>query len=211
MLGWLKSLWNWGISGIDDLWRKFLSVIQSVYSFIDGWINSVVAWANQLWNDFTQFAASVVGWVNGLIQWIQGWVIRLYNDVEQWVSSLWNQLYQYIQDVYHWILGQVANLIQMIENVWSSIVNWVIQNIWDPLYNFISGVYQWVVTNGYWMFYLLTHPDQLAKLLGEYILREWINLSKKYAGVVGRWLVHSMLSAGHDVGDIIASVIASII
>lgn len=211
MLNWLKSLWNDATSGIEDLWRKVLSIFQAVYSYIDNWINQVVGWLNTLWLDFYQFTQSVGQWVDNVLQSLQDWVIRIYGDVEQWVSGLFSQLYDYVVSVYHWALQQLDNLFNAIRYVWSSIVNWVLTNIWDPLYNFIDGVFQWIGTAGYWMYYLLTHPDRLAQLLGQYLLREWINLSKKYAGVVGRWMIHTMLSVSNDVGEILASFLASIL
>lgn len=211
MLGWLRSLWNWGISGLDDLWKKVLSIFSAVYSYIDGWITAVSNYLGQLWTDFVNFANSVVKWVGAVAQSIENWVSKLYSDIQQWVSRIWNDLYQYAVGVYHWALSQLERLATLIQYVWNQLLNWVINNIWNPLYNFISGIYQWITTNGYYVFYLLTHPDQLAKLLGEYLLREWMNLSRKYGAAVGRWLVHSMLSMGSDVAGLFGDVIAKII
>lgn len=211
MLGWLRSLWNWGISGIDDLWRKVLSIFQAVYSYIDSWITAVANYLGQLWHDFIAFVNSVVKWVNSVTLALENWVIKLYHDVESWVSGLFTQLYNYAVGLYHWALSQLDKLGNLIQYVWNQLLSWVINNIWDPLYNFISGAYKWITTNGYYVFYLLTHPDKLAQLLGSYLLREWLNLSRKYGGAVGRWLVHSMLGMGSEIVGLFADMLAKII
>lgn len=211
MFNWLKSLLNWGISGIDDLWKKVIAIFQAVYSYIDSWISSVANYLGQLWTDFTNFASAVVGWINRTIVALEQWVIRIYGDVQKWVSGLFWQVLNYAVSIYRWALQYFDFLVKYIENVWNTIVNWVLHNIWDPLYSFISGIYNWVTTSGYWVFYMITHPDKLAQLIGSYLLREWINLSRKYSRAVGRWLIHTMLSAANDVGEIIASVLSAII
>ena len=211
MLNWLRSLWGLAFGGLSDLWHQFINVIQAVYSWVDGIINDVYSYIYSLWTSLYGFVQQVESWVGSLYNSLAGWVRQIYSDITSWVGRLYSELLSLINQTLAWIGRLYDTLVGWVQSLFSSLVNWVIKNIWDPLYNFISGVYRWVVNEGYYVFYMITHPDQLAKLLGEYILREWLNLGKRYASTISRWLVGVMVSAGHEIGGIISDILAGII
>lgn len=211
MFGWLNSLFGWATSGLDDLWHKVISVFQVIYSYIDGWINQIIGDIN-----------SVYQWVWGLIQAVErfaqsiytavtSWAIKTFNGIIAWVGNLWNQLYSYAKGILAWASQWVARIYSDFTGWIRQLENWVIQDIWSPLYNFISGALRWIQTEGAWAFYLVTHPDQLALILGRYILAAWMNLGRRYAGPLGRWMIHTMLSMSGEVAGILEDFIAGIL
>lgn len=211
MLNWLKSLGNWAIGGLDDLWNKIVSVVQAVYSYIDAWVNSIVGDFSWLWNTFSGWINSLEKWVGEIETFVLNYANTLYNDVTSWVGRIWNDLYGFITGSIKWLSDWVNRIVGFFTGWINSVVNWVIRNIWDPLYNSISGVIHWIENEGAWVFYMITHPDQLALLLGRYILAAWIGLGRRYAGAVARWVIHGMIAAAGDVAGILEDFIAGIL
>lgn len=211
MFGWLNSIWGWAFSGLDDLWHKAVAVFQAIYSYVDGWINQIVRDIN-----------SVYQWTWGLIQAVERMAQSVYTIVVQWaekqlanlaawISRLWSSLYSFVQNIIVWASRLIDQIYNDVRSWISGIVSWVLQNIWNPLYNLISGALRWISHEGAWVLYLLTHPDQLALLLGRYILGAWLSLGRKYAGPMGRWLIHTMLSMSGEVAGVLEDIIANIL
>lgn len=211
MLNWLKSVWGWTTSGLDDLWHKIVSVIQAIYSYIDGWINQVVNDFGWLWNTINGWIQAIEKWVGEIETFVLNYANTLYNYIVSWVSRLINDAYNYVAGWVKWLSDWVNRIVAYFTSWINSVVNWVLRNIWDPLYNLISGALQWIQREGAWVFYMITHPDQLALLLARYILGAWISLGKRYAGVVARWVVHGMMEAAGDIAGILEDFIAGIL
>ena len=211
MFGWLNSILGWASSGLDDLWHKVISVFQVIYSYVDNLVGQIIRDIN-----------SVYQWTWGLIQAVERmaqsiytivtqWAIHQLVAIEAWVGRLWNSLYGYVQSIVAWTSQWVARIYADVTGWFRGLEAWILQNIWNPLYNLVTGALRWIGREGAWVLYLLTHPDQLALLLGRYILSSWIGLSRKYAGPVGRWMVHSLLSISGDLAGILEDFIAGIL
>lgn len=211
MFGWLRSLWNWTIGGIDDLWNKFVSIIQAVYSYVDAWINQLVNDFSFLWNTFTGWINTLERWVGEIETFILNYAYTLYNDVTSWVGRIWNDLWNYIDNGLKWLSSWVDNVVGYFTSWIDRLTNWVISNIWNPLYNAISGALRWIGHEGAWVFYIITHPDQLALLLARYLLGAWVSLGRRYAGAFARWVIHGMIAAAGDVAGILEDFIAGIL
>lgn len=211
MFGWLNSLLGWASSGLDDLWKKVISIFKTVYSYIDGWINQIIKDINSVYQYVWSLYQAGERFAQSIYTAVVSWGVKQFNSIVSWASKLWSQLYSFIQSVIVWAAKEIAQVRAYIDSYLSNLVNWILKNIWDPLYNFISGAVKWIETYGTWAIYLLTHPDQLALILGRYILASWLGLGKKYAGLFGRWLVHGMLSLTSDVAGILEDIIAGIL
>lgn len=211
MLNWLKSFGSVIFGGLNDLKNWIINLFSTVFSYIDSWAKDIWNGITEVWN----FAASLY---NKAI----GYIVELYNlaryiidveikTVEQWVTSLWGELKSGITNLANWALGLINKLGSWVLSQLNSLYRWVLRNIWDPLYNGITGAINWISKYGYWAYYMVTHPDVLASFIGSYILREFFSLGRKFATSIARWLVHSMISAGHEIGDLIAEAIAAIL
>jgi hypothetical protein len=211
MFGWLKNAFNWGIGGLKDLWNKAVQLIMVVYSYVDGWVNALLSDINSLYQWASGFINAVQRWVFQLYTSLSNWVTKIYGDFERWVSGLYGELKGDILGIIRWITQQLNNVVNWALAQLNRLEKWVLDNIWNPLYNAVRGAVDWITKYGYWAYYMVTHPDQLALIVGKYILGAWIGLGRRYAGVFGRWMVHTMIRAGHDVAGILEDVIASII
>lgn len=211
MLGWLKGIVGWVFSGVDDLWNKIVSVLQVMQSYVDGWIVQIIKDINSVYQWAWNLIQSVERFANTVYTVITTWATIQFNRIMAWVGGLWNQLYGYAQGILVWASKYIAQIYADISSWLSRLENWIIQDIWTPLYNLISGALRWIETSGAWVLYLLTHPDQLALILGRYILASWLNLGKKYSGILGRWLVHSMLNLSSDIAGVLEDIIAGIL
>lgn len=211
MLNWLISIGGWSVGGVADLWRKVVSVVQVIYSYVDGWINQLVNDVSWLWNTFNSMIQAVENWVGQIETYVLNYANQLYNDVTSWVSRIVNDIYNDIGSSVKWLTDWVNRVVSFFTSWINSVTNWVISNIWNPLYNLISGALQWIGNEGAWVYYLITHPDQLSLILARYLLGTWVSLGKKYAGIAARWMVHGMMDAAGDIAGILEDFIAGIL
>lgn len=211
MFGWLGSILGWSVSGVDDLWHKVVQVIQAVYSWAAGEIGQVIADINSVYQWAYTTAVSTEQWVASEYTAFNALVDSVYNTLTSWVKSLIASAYGYTRAVLSWAGQQISRLYADVRSWIGGVEAWVLGSIWNPLYNLVSGTLQWIGREGAWAIYMLTHPDQLSLLLGRYILTSWSRLGHRYAGAVGRWLVHGMLSMTDEVAGIIEDIIAGIL
>lgn len=211
MFGWLSSAWNWAVGGLDDLWHKAVSLIQSVVSWTLGWINQLIGDINSVYQWTTSFITSVENWVESLYTATVSLANSIYHDVVSWVQGLINDVYSYAFSIAQWVSSWIDRIYNDITSWLRSVENWVVSNIWQPLYNYIKGAYDWITRYGSWVLYLLTHPDALVTILGGYLLHTWGSLARKYAGAVGRFLAHTLLSLSSEALGIIEDIIAGIL
>lgn len=211
MPGWLNSLLNWGIGGVKDLWNKVINVVSVVYSYVDGLFNAAISDINAVYKWISHLVGSVENWTISLYNSLSGWVNRIYGDFQRWVSGLWSDLISDLNGVIRWATQQLNNLVGWALAQLNRLVQWVIQNIWNPLYNAISGAINWIGREGYWAYYMVTHPDQLAAFIAKWVFASWVGLGRRYSSAMGRWLMHTMLAAAHDVAGILEDILASII
>ena len=60
------------------------------------------------------------------------------------------------------------------------------------------------------LFHLLTHPDQLAGLIGKYVLANWMSLGTKFALPFFKWVYTSSISLAPELGSLLENVISSL-
>lgn len=211
MLGWINGLLGWGISGIEDLWNKVVSVFQNVVN----WVTDLI---NQAFNDIN----TVAGWAWNTIQSVEQWAMSMYNAITSWATSMFQSIVAWtsnlishieksIQDIMTWTAGWINRIYSDVESWLRSLETWVITNIWNPLYGAVTGIIRWVNTYGVWMLYLLTHPEALATLLGQYLLGAWMGISRKFAAPLGRWMLHSLLSISGDIAGMLEDFLSGIL
>jgi hypothetical protein len=123
---WLRSvIYTW----IPDLWHNLTSSINSVYSWVTGWVGGLIngvyswviqladgikAWVSGLVNDvyrwITQTANAIYTWAIDRMNAIYGWVISLADGIKAWVSGL-------VNDIYGWTTRQLSALQQWVNIV----------------------------------------------------------------------------------------------
>lgn len=211
MIGWVSGLLGWAIGGLDDLWKKAVAVFTAIVNWTTGLINqayddinAVSQWA---WNNIQ----IVEKWAASMYTAITSWATSIFQSIVAWTSNLIDDIYKTITAIETWVGSWIDKIYSDVTGWIGQLEKWVISNIWDPLYNTLAGIYRWVTTYGYWMFYLLSHPDALATLLGQYLLAAWMGLSRKFAGPLGRWMLHSLLSMSNDIAGALEDFIAGIL
>lgn len=211
MFNWLKDLYNGLVGDLNAIQKWIMGAINAVYSFFDQLINQLwgaISWLenalNSVVSQIYQYALSLYH----LIMWvIQVGIPQLANWAQRELGRLWN----YLSGLVNWVLDQLTAVGRWALSELNRLAQWVIQNIWDPLYNSISWAIRWIEREGAFVYFLLTHPDQLAALLGRYLLGAWIGLGRKYAKPFVRWILHTTLQEAHLFGSIIEDIITSII
>ncbi len=211
MFGWLTNLFSNPVTDIKAAWKWLTGAITAVYSFFNGLID-------QLWKSLSWLDSVINRYVSDIYKAIQAawnavqWVITVgIPRLAKWAENEIAKAYNYAVGIYHWALSELGRLEKWALSQLNKLVDWILRNIWDPLWNSLQRLIRWVEREGAYVYYLLTHPDQLALLIGKYILASWMNLASKYGRVVARWLLHNMLSDGKWLANFLENIISSLL
>lgn len=210
MLNWLTSLFNNPIADLKAAWKWLTGAISAVYSYFDHLINQLEDALNWLERQINQYISDIERAISDAWNAVQ-WVIRV--GIPQAVKWLENEIakaYNYAVGLYHWALSELQRLENWALGELEKLYQWVLKNVWDPLWNAIQNVVRWVEKEGAYVYYLLTHPDQLAALLGKYLLASWMGLASRYGKVFARWLLHNMLHDTPWVANLLEDIISSL-
>lgn len=211
MFGWLTNLFSNPVSDLKAAWRWITGAITAVYSYFNNlidqlynalnWLDSVInRYVNDIWRAIT------AAW--NLLQWV---VTVGIPRLAKWAENEIAKAYNYAVGLYHWAVSELQRLEKWALGELDKFYQWVLRNIWDPLWNGLQRIVRWVEHEGAYVYYLLTHPDQLAILLGKYILASWISLASKYGRVVARWVLHNMLNDAKWLANLLEDVISSLL
>lgn len=210
MLNWLTSLFNNPIADLRAAWKWLTGAISAVYSYFDNLINQLGDAINWLEGYINRYIQDIENAISSAVRAIQ-WVIT--TGIPQAVKWLENEIakaYNYAVGLYHWALSELTRLENWALGELNKLAQWVLTHIWDPIWNTINGIIHWVENEGAYVYYLLTHPDQLALLIGRYLLKSWMDLTSKYAKTFVRWLMHAMISESGFVAGKLEDLISSL-
>ena len=210
MLNWLTNLFSNPIADLKAAWKWLTGAISAVYTYFDGLINQLEDALNWLENHINQYIKDIEQAISAAWNAVQ-WVIT--TGIPQAVKWLENEIakaYNYAVGLYHWALSELQRLENWALGELNKLVQWILHNVWDPLWNGIQRAINWIEKEGAYAYYLLTHPDQLALLIGKYILASWMGLATKYGKLVARWILHNMLSDGTWLANFLENVISSL-
>jgi hypothetical protein len=210
MFGWLKDLYN-GAGGVLTSVEKWLAgAINVVYSYFNNLIS-------QLWSGLQQLASTINRYIGQLEQSLYSlytlaqWIIT--KGIPQLASWAWNELGRlrdYAVHLYDWAASELNRLRAWAVSELNNVIQWVIHHIWNPLWTAITSAIKWIEKEGAYVYYLLTHPDKLAALIGQYVLSQAMNLGKRFAKPFVKWLVHNMIHEIPFLTGIIEDIIASL-
>lgn len=210
MLNWLKGLYNGAKGVLSDIEKWVVGALNVVYSYFDNLISQAWRGIQTLANAVNNAIAKIESTLYSLYTSIQWVITKGIPQLANWALNELRKLADYIKAVYNWALGELKRLETWARGEFDKLTQWVIHHIWDPLWTAITSTVKWIEKEGAFVYYLLTHPDKLAALLGQYILAQWMNLGKKFAKPFTRWLVHNIIAEIPSVSGIIEDIIASL-
>lgn len=211
MKAWLKGLFHWGVSGITDVWNKFVSVINAVYSYISSIDSAIWDEFSSLWDSFTTYLGAVETWASSLYNALYAWTTKALGNTINWASKEISSLGRDISGVVSWASSLISAIRAWVSSLIGNVTSWVIRNIYDPLARALNDALGWIAKEGYYAYHLLTHPELLAKLLAKYLWSALFDIPKRYAGAIAHWLVHQMIHMAGPIGSVLEDIIASII
>lgn len=211
MFGWLKDLYNGLVGELSAIEKWIMGALTAVYSFFNRLIN-------QLWNALAWLQNALNSIVNQIYQYALSlyhlilWVIQVgIPQVATWAQHELGKLWDYLGGLVNWARSQLGALANWALGALNRLADWVVRNVYDPLYNAVTGAIRWIEREGSFVYYLLTHPDQLAAILGRYLLGVWMGLGRRYAKPFIRWILHSMISEAGTIASIIEDIITSVL
>lgn len=181
MLNWLSGLWNNVTGASAGLWRSFLSVIQSVYGFIDGEVSTIYRDIQVTEDAIGRLASEVDGFISATFGTFARWTEGEISSVSAYVSRGLSDAENYATDIYHWAASGLDSLRGWAEAAVSDTRSWVVSDIWNPLDIRLSAATAWIGREGAYAYDLLTHPDRLSAFLVTYLLSSWLTLLRTYA------------------------------
>lgn len=211
MPSWITSLFTNPIGDIKTLWHKFTGLIAAVYTYFGGLISALeneLSWLDSIVNRYVSDIWHGITSVYDLARWI---ITIGIPNVVHWAENELAKAWDYAIGLYHWAVSELSRLASWIQAEIANLAKWVIRNIWDPIWNRIRGIIQWIQNEGTYVYYLLTHPDRLAMVIGRYLLGSWVSIAERYSSVFIRWILHKALSESGTVSRILENVISSLL
>lgn len=211
MINWLKDLYNGLVGDLNAVQKWIVGAINAVYSFFDRLINQLWSALSWLQNALNSFVSQIYQYALSLYHLIM-WIIQVgIPQVTSWAQRELSKLWNYLSGLVNWALSQLTALGDWALGQLNRLADWVVRNVYDPLYNAVTGAIRWIQREGAFVYYLLTHPDQLASIIGKYLLGAWMGLGRRYAKPFVRWILHTAMSEAGALGSIIEDIITSII
>jgi hypothetical protein len=211
MLNWLRSIIGWGITGLKDLWNKAIGALITVYNYFVQFIDALDAELISIYHSLSNFISAVETYATALYNSVLAWAAKQISSVISWAENQLASLAKAISAVETWASNLIAALRATLNALISGVESWVINDIYDPLLRSVTDALKWITSDGYLAIQLLTHPDQLAKVLGKWLWGEWLSMLHDYAGPIGSWFIHQMVRSASPVGSVIEDIISSIV
>jgi len=211
MFGWLTNLFRNPITDIKAAWKWLTGAITAVYSYFNGLIEKLYGALNWLDSQIARYVNDIYKALASAYNAIQ-WIVNVgIPRAVNWAENEIAKAYNYAVGLYRWALSELQRLSSWALSQLDKLANWAIKNIWDPLWNGLQRALKWIEREGALAYYLVTHPDQLALLIGKYILASWMDLSSKYGRIVARWVLHNILNDAKFLTKLLEDIISSLL
>ena len=211
MFGWLTNLFRNPITDIKAAWKWLTGAITAVYSYFNGLIEKLYGALNWLDSQIARYVNDIYKALASAYNAIQ-WIVNVgIPRAVNWAENEIAKAYNYAVGLYRWALSELQRLSSWALSQLDKLANWAIKNIWDPLWNGLQRALKWIEREGALAYYLITHPDQLALLIGKYILASWMDLSSKYGRIVARWILHNILNDAKFLTKLLEDIISSLL
>jgi phage-related protein len=211
MPGWLTSLIGVITGPFRDLWNKVVSLVTTVYRWVDQWVTVLYNDVTSVYNQLIKFADEVRSFVTGTFATFSRWVTHQFDTVLKWAESRLSAVEKYAGDILAWATREIAAVSKWVTGLITGVEHWVISNIWQPLYNDISGAVNWIEREGAYVYDLVTHPEKLVKLILAYVWLSWLALFTQFAKPIISYILHHLRSNIPDLVSVIEDIIASIL
>jgi hypothetical protein len=214
---------------VSDVWHAVSGFFHGVWSDITGAVGSVEKGVKYIydvfvgvfhlvhgaWDDMVRGAEAVGQWAGGAFRDVYNfgkWVIdKAIPDVVRWVTGklawLGDQIAQGLVTLSHWVSGLVADIWDGIK----AIPGWVVHNIYEPLKGFFDQAWHWITHEGALLWYYITHPETLAKLLVEPMWWAFLWLIRESTAAIGHFLVAGIYAAMITTANVIEDIFAGMV
>src|SRR5260221_4933366 len=181
MPSWLKSLTGFFTGLFAPLWNKVLSLVTTVYRWLDKAVTVLRNDLDSLFADVFRFADSVSHFIYHTYNLFVNWVDKTFNDVIKWAGNWISKVEHYANGILAWVVQRIDSVSKWVTSLFNGLYKWIISNIWTPLYRDVTGAIRWIEHEGMFTYDLLTHPDKLVKLIIAYIWIAWLDLFRQFA------------------------------
>lgn len=211
MLNVISWLWNKVTQDLKAAYHWVLNLIAAVYGYVNRLFDALGREVISVWQQFVAFAASVDRWVTHTVSWLINYIRSEATGIVHWAIGVFDDLRNYAIGLYHWTLATFDRIIGEIDAFANALVKWVIANIWNPLYGYIRAVFAWVDKYGVWLWDTVSNPEKLVAWAGAYLLRAWLDILKRWAVPLTRFIMRQMLGLAPDFVSLIEDVISRVL
>lgn len=211
MPGWLRSLLGTAATNTLDLYNKVKNALTAIYSYVRSLYSALGVEISAVTQAFNNTLKAIETWVTSLYNAALAYAESSAKSIISWATKELDAIGKDISSVITWTTSLVNAARAFVSSEIGAVEKWAIQNIYDPVASDIKGALDWIGKEGALVYQYITHPDQLAQLVGHYLLGSWLSLTKKYSGIFVLWLLHNMLSLASPIGGIVEDIIASLV
>lgn len=208
-----------------------------IAGFVNGWLGRVAAPILDLVH---QVVHAAVGWLLGIIHGVQdafsfwigviNWLInqvsKLFNEIGSWIDYLWHVILPYIYgrieavfnyaiELWRDAIAYAARGLAALEHwAWSWIqyvLRWAYDNIWLPLKKYADAIWDALVKWGYYAWWWITHPAELATALLDYLIAAAETAFWRIAAPVGEFALRIVVANLQRFVQLIETIIAAVL
>jgi hypothetical protein len=211
MLGWLDSLVGVVTGTFSDIWKKVVSLVKTVFSWVSAEIVILRNDFESVYNDVIHLSDSIANFVYRTYNVFVQWVDKTFGDVLHWAEAEIGNVEKYAESIAAWAVKQLDSISKWVTGLFNQVESWVISKVWNPLWTSITSALNWIENEGAYAYDLLTHPDKLALLLIGYLWLSWLTLFKAYAKPIVSYILNSLRGNIPDLVSVLEDIITSIL
>lgn len=210
--------WDWVIAAgnaISGLSQKAVDWVNSLIASVMSWVTDAInaIWSNiqSVWNDITNVWNGLLSFINTIASDVWNGIEVLTRNVTQWIADGINGVRDFAQGLYNWISNEVANLGRFVDGMFNQIYRYIKEVVLDPLTQLYHAVLNWATSlfNKIWQY--IQHPELLVNLIAGYLFSIWLQLARRFAVPLVRWIINLMRTMAGEVFDLLEEIISSII
>lgn len=212
MLDWIAGFIGRWAGTVDNAVRDLVhwavhalaSVVYAVFGLVgDAWRGMLGA-GEWLAGNIGAFAGEVSSWIWHIIR-------KIVPFLAAWITRVWNDLLRLLRAVEAWAWREIRAVEQLAVRLVDDVRQWAYRDIWLPL----TAAADWLRTHliqwGYTAWWYVTHPAQLAALLGDPLV-DWLeanswSVARRLGSFTLALVLHNTRRLASTVEDIVAAIL----
>lgn len=211
MLNLIGQIWDTLTGAAKKLLAPVFSLINAIESNVEKGFDELYSDLVGLGDALSKYEKAVGNFIVSEFNSAITYAAKIVTDLQNWTVKSLTDLGNDIKSVISWATQQLDNLAHAIENGLNSLKNWVINSVYNPIRNDLDGAIAWIEKEGVYAYNLVTHPQLMSEVLGDFALQSWLFLFKRYASPVTSLIVSQFRKIPAEVASVLEDILDNVL